>query len=144
MAKSRSSGPILDPQFFFSLVLPPLVSIVPCYHPIQFKRKLRRQTQGNSKELNLGLFGPNLSPKKLFLGFYLYQQLNIVPSYYSIEFIGKLTNQSSENGKKPNSGPDFDLFGPKSGPNFFVWFTSASCSLHAISRKTNRPNLRKW
>ena len=29
---------------FFSLVLPPLVSIVPCYHPIQFKRKLRRQT----------------------------------------------------------------------------------------------------
>ena len=127
MAKSRSSGPILDPQFFFSLVLPPLVSIVPCYHPIQFKRKLRRQTQGNSKELNLGLFGPNLSPKKLFLGFYLYQQLNIVPSYYSIEFIGKLTNQSSENGKKPNSGPDFDLFGPKSGPNFFVWFTSASC-----------------
>ena len=51
--------------------------------------------------------------------------------------------------KKPSFRSDF---GPNLGPNiFFVWVLTlldiihcCKLSLHAISRKTNKPNLRKW
>ena len=54
--------------------------------------------------------------------------------------------------KNPSFGPDFGLFWPKFGTqNFFSWVlplldvrNCCKLSLHAISRKTNEPNLRKW
>ena len=45
------------------------------------------------------IFGPNLSPKKFFSGFYLLM-LGIVASYHRIKFPGKLMIQTQENEKK--------------------------------------------
>ena len=93
-------------------------------------------------------FGPNLVPKKVFCGFYLYQTLNIVASYHRMQFQGKLINQ-----KKNYFRPNFSPFGPNVGPKmFFQGFylyqmldpiASYHC-MHALSRKTIAPNLRKW
>ena len=60
-------------------------------------------------------------------------------------------NQTLENCKKSNFGPDFGLFWPKFGPkNFFSWVLPlldvrhcCKLSLYAISKKSNKPNLRK-
>ena len=62
----------------------------------------------------------------------------------------KLMMQTGENGKKPSFMLDFSSFGPNLGPKkFFVYFASTTyycckLSLYATSRKTNKPNLRKW
>ena len=61
-------------------------------------------------------------------------------------------NQNWENDRKPSFGPDFDRFGPNFVPIIsFLWILSLvnirhcrELSLHAISRKTNKTNLRKW
>ena len=75
--------------------------------------------------------------------------LEFVESYHCMLFQGKLMNQTWENGKKPSCGLNF---GPNLVPqNFFSLVLSLldvrNCwklSLYAISRKTNKPNLRKW
>ena len=76
----------------------------------------------------------------------------IVASYHHMQFQGKLINRTWENSRRPNFGPDFGLFGPNLGPkDFYLWIlplldvrNCCKLSLYAISRKTNKPNLRKW
>ena len=53
--------------------------------------------------------------------------------------------------KNPNFGPDFSSFGPNLGPKIFLWVLPlldvrhyCKLSLHAISRKSNDQNSRKW
>ena len=60
--------------------------------------------------------------------------------------------QTRENDKKPNFGPDFRLPDPNLGPQMLFSLVlplldvrhCCKLSLHAISRKTNDPNSRKW
>ena len=75
MTKNLVSDPILAPLAqicplkFFSWVLP-LLDIM------QFQEKLMNQTWENRKkpsfETDFDPFGPNLNPKNVFQGFYLY------------------------------------------------------------------------
>ena len=70
---------------------------------MHFKRKIINQTWENGEKPNCGSdfgpFGPNLSPKKFFSGFYLLM-LGIVASYHRIKFPGKLMIQTQENEEK--------------------------------------------
>ena len=52
---------------------------------------------------------------------------------------------------KPSFGTDFGNFGPNLGPQFFWWILpplnvrhSCKLLLYAISRRSNKPNLKKW
>ena len=78
--------------------------------------------------------------------------LYIVASYHCMQFQGKLMNQTWENCKKPSFGLDFGPFRQNLGPKKIyllilhildVW-NCCKLSLYSISRKTNKPNLRKW
>ena len=90
------------------------------------------QTWENGQKSSFGPilahFDPNLVPKNISCGFYLYQMLRIVPSYHCAQFQEKLIHKTWENGKKPSLGTDFGPFGPNLGPqNFFVDFMSTTC-----------------
>ena len=114
------------------------------------------QTSENGKKPNFGpefgLFGLNLSPYFFSIFFFLLRVLPLLvvrhcSKLYPTQFKGKLINQTWENIKKPNFRPDFDPFWPKFDlpKKNFVGFTSTGCyTLYAISRKTNKPSLRKW
>ena len=72
---------------------------------MQFKRKLVNRTKENGKRKpnfgpNFGLFGPNLGPKIVFRGFYLYLMLDFVASYHCMQFQGKRMIQTQKNDKK--------------------------------------------
>ena len=77
--------------------------------------------------------------------------LDIVASYHCMQFQTKLMIQTWENSKKTNFRPDFGPFGSKFGLwNFFFlvlplldFVHYRKLSLHAISKKTNEPKLRK-
>ena len=133
-----------------------MLYIVASFHCMQFQGKLMNQAWENGKKTSFGTdfvpFGPNLGPKIFFHGFYFYYMLDIVASYHCMQFQGKLINQTWENGKKNKFWDWFWSLWPKCGPQKFLSWNLPllhvrSCcklSLHAISRKTNEPNLRKW
>ena len=53
--------------------------------------------------LVLSCFGPNLVPKNVACGVYLYQMLYIVASSHCMHFQGNVMNETSESGKKTYS-----------------------------------------
>ena len=75
-----------------------------------------------------------------------------VVSYRCMKFQGKLIKQTWENGKKkPVSGPTLALLAQIWAQKNFLWILPVldvrhccKLSLHAISSKNNKPNLRKW
>ena len=126
-----------------------MLDIVASYHCIQFQRKLKNQTWKNGQKHRPGLiftrFGPNLA--QFFFRFYLYYMLCITASYHCTQFQGKPMNQTWENGKKNWFQPRFWPNLPKTFLCILPLLDVIHCcklSLHAISRKTNAWNLRKW
>ena len=69
-----------------------------------------------------------------------------------MKFKGKLKIKLEKMAKKTNFEPECDPFWPKFGPQIFFSLVLPlldvihcyKLSLHAIKRKTNEPNLRKW
>ena len=84
--------------------------------------------------------------KKFIRRFYIHSMLDIIASYQCMQFQGKLMNQTLESDKKklvlarfaPNLVPE-NFFSP-----LLDVIHSYMLSLYATSRKTNKPNLRKW
>ena len=161
MAKKTSFGtdfgPNLGPKIFFhGFYFYYMVDIVASYHCMQFQGKLMNQTWENGKKPSFGTdfgpFGPNVDPRNFYHGIYLYYMLEVVASYHCMQFQGKLMNQTWGNGKKPSFEIDFKSFGPNlCSKIFFSWILPllhvrlcCKLSLHAIARKTNEPNSRKW
>ena len=78
--------------------------------------------------------------------------LDSVASYHCIQIQGKLISQTGKNCKKTSFGPDFGLFGPNSGCQFFFSKNLApsltrchgQLSSCTISEKTNDPILSKF
>ena len=70
--------------------------------------------------------------------------LGVVPSCNLVQYQANIMMQPWENGKNPNFGPS--LGPPKFFPRVLPLLVVRQCSMlssHAISRKTNRPNLKK-
>ena len=133
-----------------------MLYIVASYHFTQFQGKLTNQTWENSKNLVLGQllvhFAKIRDQKKFIRRFYICQMLDIIACYQCMQFQGKLMKQTWENSKKPSFATEFGPFCPKFGPwKIFLKVLPLldvihfyKLSLYATSRKTNKPNLRKW
>ena len=127
-------------------------------HPKQFKGKLMKQTWENGKTPNFvpdfGPFFPKFAPPPPPPPLVV-PLLDVIQHYckLSLQFQGKLMNQTWRTGKKtPSFGPNFSTFliqiwAPKFFPvDFISTIVIHYCklSLHAISRKNNETNWKKW
>ena len=147
-------GPNLGPKIFFhGFYFYYMLDIVASYHCMQFQGKLINQTWENGKKNKFwDWFWPKFGPKNIFswVLLLLYGRHCCKLSLYAIS--RETDEPNLRKWQKTKFRDWFWSLWPKCGPQKFLSWNLPllhvrSCcklSLHAISRKTNEPNLRKW
>ena len=127
-----------------------LLYMVASYHCKQFQGKLKKQTLEKIKKPSFWpVFSQIWSPKSFFVGFTSTRYYTMLPAIILCNF--KENKQNLKKWQKTQFGVRFWPLCPKFRPPKFFSFIlplidvrkCCTVSLYAISRKTNKPNLRK-
>ena len=120
----NSLGPNSGHQKFFIQLLVDIIhytkqlDIIPSYHPMSFKRKLRTKLDNMAKHLIWSLILARLAQiwaKTFFVGLTCTRCQTLSQAIIEFNFMAKLKIQTQENGKMLHFGSDLGSLGPNSG-----------------------------